>query len=445
MGLKEKFRKLKSNRIAVNTFMLSLLYVVQLLLGFIAQGYFARIVTNEGFGTIQLALSARVIFQLLIDFGFMMYSIGEISKYRDDIPKVRRIVTTVTISKLFFSGISVIIMAVYIGFMNMGQAEKLTYWLYLISTIVMAMVPDYLYKGFEKMSAITLRTILIKTFSTAMIFIFFKEAGDYYMLPLFEIIGNAVAVLVIYWHMKTKMNITFTRVKIKEVVSAVKAASQFFVSRIASTVYGRVNVFFLEWFVDPTKTLSGAYGAANQLIDAARLGIVSPITDSVYPNVMKTSNFGVIKKALLITFPIILVGCTAVFIFSDWLCVLWLGEEKGMMAATALRALMPVVVISLPNYMLGFPTLNPMGLVKHANMSVNVGTVIHIAALAVLVLAGSLTLVSICILTCCTEFIVMMYRVIVIAKNRHLMKPGALVKAESEIEEEVYEHINTEE
>ena len=444
MGLREKFTKLKSNRIAVNTFMLSLLYVVQLLLGFIAQGYYSRIVDGVGFGIIQLALAARQIFQLFIDFGFMMYSIGEVSKHREDTEKIRKIVTTVTLSKLFFSGVSVIFMGVYIGFMNMGPAERMTYWLYLVSTIVMAMVPDYLYKGFEKMSAITLRTIIIKTFSTAMIFVFFKEPEDYYMLPLFEIIGNAVAVLVIYWHMKTKLNITFTKVKLKEVLASIRAASQFFVSRIASTVYGKVNVFVLEWFVDPTKTLSGAYGAANTLIDAARLGIVSPITDSVYPSVMKSRNFSVIKKALVLTFPIILVGCTVVFIFAEQICLLWLGEENGTgNVVMALRALMPVVAISLPNYMFGFPTLNPMGLVKHANMSVNIGTIIHIAALAVLALTGAISLFSICILTCCTEFFVLMYRVIIIVKNRHLMKPGAL--DEAKLEDEVYEHINDDE
>ena len=44
---------------------------------------------------------------------------------------------------------------------------------------------------------------------------------------------------------------------------------------------------------------------------------MSPIADSLYPHMMKHRNFRLIKKAMLLVYPIILVGCAIVFIFAE--------------------------------------------------------------------------------------------------------------------------------
>lgn len=445
MGLFGKLKTARKNKILENTFMLIVLYMINLGLGFVVTGYYGRVFTDLDFGFLQVAISVRQIVQIVIDFGFLLYGVGEIAKHRDDTEKVRHIFTCITIAKMMFFLASCVVMIFVTIFVEMSPIGLATYWLYLLSTGIMAMIPEYLYRGYEMMSAVTIRAVLIKVASTILTFMFIKKSTDYYMIPLFEAIGNFVAMIVIFRHLKVRLNISFIKVSMKEVWETMKASSQFFFSRIATTIYGNVNVFILKGFVDPTNVIPGYYKSANMVIEAARLGVVSPVADSLYPHVMKTKNFSAIKKALKIVLPIIIAGCAVVFIFAPQLCTLWLGPEKGPQVALPLRAMIPIVIISVPSYILAFPTLSPMGLVKHANMSINIGTIVHVVLLIALILTNSISLLSICLLTCFTEFIIMLYRVIVVVKNRHLMKEmadKATKEEENGVESiEVMEHL----
>ena len=150
---------------------------------------------------------------------------------------------------------------------------------------------------------------------------------------------------------------------------------------------------------------------------------MSPIADSLYPHMMKHRNFRLIKKAMLLVYPIILVGCAIVFIFAEPLLVLWLGEE-GSQVVLPLRLLIPVAVFCFPNYVLGYPTMGAMGLAKFANISVVFGTFVYLAGVAVLWLTVGINLVSLCLLTSLTEGSILAFRLVVIVKNRRLMGAG---------------------
>lgn len=119
--------------------------------------------------------------------------------------------------------------------------------------------------------------------------------------------------------------------------------------------------------------------------------------------------------------PIICSGCFVVGIYADEFCAAFFGAEYRA-AGTALRLMLPVIVMTLPNYLLGFPTLAPMGLTKHANLSTIVAAVFHICQLLLLWLFNSLNMESICVATCLTELVVLLYRMAVIMKNRKKLK-----------------------
>lgn len=52
------------------------------------------------------------------------------------------------------------------------QQDVLLYELYFLWVFINSFLPDYLYRGLEEMSIITYRTVAIKFFFTAMIFVF---------------------------------------------------------------------------------------------------------------------------------------------------------------------------------------------------------------------------------------------------------------------------------
>lgn len=367
--------------------------------------------------------------QLFMDFGFIQSATGKIAQNRNDRLYVSKVFTCVTVIKLIFAVLSAGFIAILLAVRTaqgrvQGSLEIGTFWLYLLSTVTNSLMGEYLYKGLEKMSAITYRAVGIKIFSVLMVFIFMRQPDEYYMIPLFTAIGNIVALFFIYRHLFTRLKIRFVRIGFKDIGNELKSSAHFFISRIATTVYNQMNVLILESTSATTAgSGAGSYKNANSIIDSAKTGVVSPVVDSLYPHLMRTRNFSLIKKTLQIGLPILIAGCTVVYIFAPWIGDILATPEKSAGVTTVLRGLMPTVVIALPSYLLGFPTLGPMGLSKQVNNSTIFGTAVQLCLLAVAAVTGNVNLATLCLFTCITEFAVLLFRVIVVYRNRHLMQP----------------------
>ena len=91
------------------------------------------------------------------------------------------------------------------------------------------------------------------------------------------------------------------------------------------------------------------------------------------------------------------------------------GEEYYD-AGELLQLLIPAMMVILPSYILAFPTLNPLGLAKYANRSNIYGAAFQMLGLLALFVTKFISIRTICILTSCTECIVLVYRIFVIVR-----------------------------
>lgn len=420
MALKETLRRLRRNTLLENTFMLYVLTFSNAVLGFITQGYQTRVLGLDKMGILDAARYATNFFQIFIDFGFIMSATAKISQHRENKEVLNQVLSRVVAAKCFFMLVSFAILMIFIRPAVTEPGAMAAYLFYLLYVCMVALLPDFMYRGLERMSAITARAVAVKTFATLMIFVLVKEPGDFWKVPMLSAVGNGGATLFVYWHLYTKVGVRFCRVTVREVAGEIKDAVQFFLSKVAASINSNLNGILLNSVAGAVAT--GLYGRADTVINAARMGM-SPIADSLYPHMVKHKNFKLIKKAMLLIYPVILAGCAVVFIFARPLLVLWLGEEAGAQTVLPLRLLIPVAVCAFPNYVLGFPTLSPMGLVKYANLSVAFGTVVYLLGVGVCWATVGINLVSLCALTSLTEFSILAFRVTVIVKNRALLRP----------------------
>lgn len=378
----------------------------------------------EFYGTyIEAVVAIVAYFRLVVDFGFLQSATEKISRKRDDKNEISKILTSVIIGKLFLIAVSFAVLLSLTYFIpSWGGTKRTMLILYFFAEAAASMTPDFLYRGLEKMSAITYRTVTIRVLFTAAIFLFFKGSENVWMIPGFTLIGNCVAMIVAYIHIKTKLKISFGRFDPKHAIKEFAQSVQFFFSRIASTVYSTLNVILLD-FITMGGAATGLYGLSNRLMTAGRNALM-PISDSMYPYMAKHKDFKLVKKLLLVMEPIIFIGCVIVFIFAKPFCMLF--GAKYADAANVLRAMLPLAIITLPNYILGFPTMAAMGKTKHANYSTIVGSVFHIFLLGVLWFTGNMTpdkaLLSLAWSVSATEAVILIYRLIVIYKFRNLMQ-----------------------
>lgn len=423
MNLLKKWKNRERGSFIENAVMLYILYFSNMFLGLVTVPYQTRVLGAELFGKLNVAAAIMMYFQLLMDFGFMLSVVAKISRHRDDPKMLNKILSCVTWAKAFFFLLSLIVVELFISPGLEDDSLRLMYFFYLLATGTNSFLPDYMYKGLERMSIITVRTVLIKLFFTAMIFLFLHTKEQYYLVPLFTAIGNSGAIVAVYWHLIKKMGIRFCRVKVRDVFLEIKESFWFFVSRIATTVYTSTNTIILG-NIDPSGAVAGTYSAAADKIITPVRNVMNPISDSLYPHMIKHKNFKLIKKTLLLFMPLIALGCGVLFVFAEPICLTFFGEDFGA-SIMPLRALLPVVFFTLPNYVLGFPTLGAMGLAKYANISTMFGTVIHLVNLGIAFFTGHLDVLTLCLLTSLTEFLILVFRIVVIFLNRDRLRPDA--------------------
>lgn len=417
----KRFRlKTGKGALVKNTIMMEILQISTYLLALIAVPYETRILGPETYGVLGAATAAMVYFQLVVDFGFLLSATEEVSFHREDRTHLSRLLTQVTVSKLCLSVLSGLVLLVLCRVIAPWREKTGLYFLFFLSAVLTSLMPDYLYRGMEKMSAITIRTVAIRAFFTAAIFVFLKKPEDLFVVPVLNIIGNGVAMLAAYYDLHKRFSVHLTRVTVRETWGAMKRSSVFFLSRIATTAYTSLNTVLLD-MITASGAATGFYTAADKLITTGK-NALTPISDSMYPYMARNRDFKLVKKLLLIALPPIALFCAVFYIWAEPLCIWLLGPEYGP-AGQVLRAMLPVGVITLPNYILGFPTLSAMGLSKYANYSVVFGSVLHIVNLLILWTTGHMNMVTLAALVSVAEGAILLFRVVVILRNKDKMKP----------------------
>lgn len=393
-----------------------LLYILQFSSQFFALltiPYQTRILGPEIYGEIGFVVSVMTYVQLILDFGFLLSATAEVSINRENTERINQVYTTVFVTKVALSVIVFGPILLMCRIIPRLESDIGLVFLYYLAYVVNALSPDFFYRGIENMKVITVRTVLIKFSFTVLIFAFLKEPKDYYIIPLLTFLGNLTALVTILIYTRSHYGVQLVKVPLAATISMVRKTIPFFISRIASALYTATNTFVLG-LLYPAGPILGYYTSTDRLVSAVK-GVVSPIADSLYPYMTKRKDFKLIKRILVITIPFIIVGAIIGFVYADQICVLLFGEEYYE-AGKLMRLLIPVMMVILPSYILAFPTLNPLGLAKYANRSNVYGAIFQILGLFALFVTKTISVQTICILTSCTECIVLTYRIFVIIR-----------------------------
>ena len=314
----------KNNKLLENTFMLYLLVFSNYFFGFITVPYQTRILGPEIYGQLGFAVAFTMYFKLLFDFGFILSATEEVSKNRDNKETLSKILTSVTVLKTIFIAIGFIIMLIIINSFEVFYGYKLLYVFYFLYVAVDSLQPDYLFRGLENMKVITIRNVIIKSIFTALIIIFLKEKSQYLLVPIFMLMGSFFALIVVYLNVFKKEKIKLSKITKEDIKNEFNNSKIFFLSRIASTIYGATNSFVLG-LLYPSGAMVGYYTSADKLLTTGK-SACSPIADGVYPYMIKNKDMKLIKKLLTYLMPIIAVGCIVCFIFAKPICILLFGK-----------------------------------------------------------------------------------------------------------------------
>lgn len=396
----------------VNTVMLYLLRFSTYFFAFIAIPYQTRVLGPESYGKIVIASALMVYFQFIIDFGFFLSGTEQTARHRNDLDKVKQIFSSVIYGKLLLILGSAVALAIIVEAVPSYRTDPLFYAAFFLYTAFDMLLPDFVYRGMEKMAPLMYRAVSVRFFALVMLIIFVRRPDQYILIPVIELVGSALAFAWSMWDLRRRFQVWFVKVSFRQIFASIKGSSLFFLSRIAGTLYAETSTLLLGW-VDPTRISSARFGLSMKLVTTGASAL-APISDSIYPYMVVNKDFRLVKKVMLLVEPVVIVFCLVVGFFANDFCALLFGAEYRSVGPI-LVAMLPAAVFVFPDYIFGFPCLSALGATKHANYSIFVSGGLHIVNVSVFYLMGWLNPVSLAALFSVAYGVETFYRIIVVA------------------------------
>ena len=271
-------------RLITNFLSLSSVQVVNYILPLITIPYLVRVLGPEKFGLIAFAQAFIGYFGILTDYGFNLSATREISVNRADKEKVSDIFSAVTVIKVALMALSFLLLCLIVFSIHKFRAEWLLYFITFGMVLGGILFPVWIFQGLERMKQMALLNILARLFFTLSIFIFIRSESDYLYVPLINSLGSIVAgifsLIIVFYTFRIRLKIP----SIIAIKYQLREGWHIFISTIAISLYTISNTFILGLFTN--NVVVGYYSAGEKIVRAV-VGLIGPLTQTVYPHISK--------------------------------------------------------------------------------------------------------------------------------------------------------------
>lgn len=397
--------KIFNNRLIKNSAMLYIMYFAQILFPLITLPYLTRVLSVNAYGVNVYVNSTMNYVRVILEFGFMLSATKEIVSAKNNKEEMGRIIGSVILAKLLLAILSFSVVGVMIIYSdllrNYYMFTLLAYWAIMLNIFL----PDYLFRGLEEMEVLTYRYLFCKTISTILIFIVIKDDSDMLMIPVLNILSSTIAAVTsLYCVHKRGIHIKFSGINL--VFAKLKEGGIYFVSNFATTLFGALNTLIIGIFFSAPDV--AYWGVTMQLIGGAQ-GFYNPIISSVYPQMLASKNIKLILKIITLFMPLIIIFTYIGYAYSDFIFLI-IGGEKYIQASTLFRWMLPILVISFPAMLLGWPTLGAIGKINETTATTVITAILQILLIFLMIMFNKFTLINLAISRCTTEFVMLTSR-----------------------------------
>lgn len=395
---------MKSNVIK-NTMMLYGMSIAKIVFPLLTLPYLTRVLSVESYGVVSYVKAVMQYMQLVVDFGFMLSGTKDIVNAKIDHEKLEKEVGDILLARVLLAA------AAFVALLGMTAVIPLLrtnigYTLLAFVTVFLSVfLFDYFFRGIEKMQVITLRFVTMRGIATALTFVFVHSDKDILFVPLLDAVGSLVAVILVFVELK-KENIKIHFSGVSTAWKKLKNSFVYFASNMATTAFGALNTLLIGAFLPATEV--AYWSVCMQLIGAVQT-MYTPITDGIYPEMIKTKSWKFIKRLLMIFMPIVFAGSAFSIAVAPYVLQI-VGSEQYVAATSLFRTLVPVLIFSFPGIVLGWPTLGALDKAAQVTKTTILSAVVQVASLLLLIATGHFTVMWIAIFRCVTEFVLMASR-----------------------------------
>lgn len=391
---------LRDNRIVRNTAMLFVMNIAKIIFPLLTMPYLTRVLSVEGYATYYFVKSVLTYVQLTIDFGFLLSATKDIANARNDLRKVGEITGHVMLGKGFLSMAALVVLGIMTLFIDRLHQNPMYTFLSFVQAATTIFLVDFLFHGLEQMHVITIRYFITRAITVGLTFVLIHDDSDMLLIPTLEIIGNLAAIAWV-WREIHHMGIPVRVNSIRTTWQMLKESFVYFLSDVASTAFGALNTLLIGIML--TDQDISFWGVAMTFVSAVQM-MYNPIVNSIYPHMILKKDLKVIRNVLYVFIPVIIVGCVIVWFGADILVTI-MGGSKYLGAAPLLRWLVPLLFISFPAALFGWPVLGAIRKTKETTITTIIAAVVQVLGLVFLMVIKQFNLFTLAMLRAATDLL----------------------------------------
>lgn len=365
---------------------LYVLQIAQYLLPLITLPWLARVLGPEGFGRLNFIMALIAYFTIFSDYGFNLGASRDIAVSREDIAARSKIFWATMATKALLAATGYLLLLFITGFVTFLNNELFLIRIAYFIVIGNVLTPTWYFQGIERLWVLSFITLTVRILSVPLIFIFVTTPKD---IGIALMITGGMGILIGLVSMAEIVRIQsvqWSKINVNDIRTAMYEGWHLFISTAAITAYTTTNTVLLG--VVAGNAAVGYYSAADKLISANK-GLLSPVSQSVYPRVsylMEHSSddaFVLLRKVFLFQGGATLLVSIVLLSASPYLVEILYGNGFGQtVSALQWMAFLPFI-IGISN-ILGIQVMLPLGMKKEFSR--------------ILVVAGSLNLLLLCFL-----------------------------------------------
>lgn len=410
----KEVKNTKYKKTFFNTLMLYLLAMAKIIFPLITLPYLTRVLSVETYGALSYVKSIIAYAQTAIDFGFILSAVKDIVNSNREKESTSRIVGNTIVAKLLLAALSFIVILVLSFAIPILRNYTLLLFLSFLPPLLSCFLLDFFFRGIEKMHMVSIVFVLMKTISTILTVLLIKGDRQVLLVPIFDATSSICAIIVT-WIIYKKLGYGIKFDGIKAAIRKIKESFLYFTNSAASSVFGALTTAIIGACVNDLQQVA-YWSVSIQLIGAVQ-AMYTPLSQGIYPYMIKGKDLKLIKLVLAIFIPIVIVGSVTVGYISPTLLTI-VGGENYESAATVFRCLLPILVISFPIAILGWPTLGSIDKTKQINCATLSGALTQILGLALLYVLGEFSIINVAILRNLSEFVMFAVLLFFVIKYR---------------------------
>lgn len=404
------------NKLLSNTIYLYILTIVKMLFPLVTLPYLTRMLSVDVYGSVAYVKAYMSYVQLVLDFGFLLSATKDIALAKNNNKsKIEYILGDTFVEKIILLIVSAVITLIVSFCIPLLRANRMFLWLYFIAIGITIFLPDFLYRGIEKMECVAIPYTVAKTLSIVLTLGLIKSDADVLLIPIFEIISNIIAVLISLILLKRlKIRIRFSN--LQNWVRDLKNSAVYFMSNFSTTVFGALTTLVVGVLLEEKEV---AYWSVCMQVVSAAKSLYAPISNSIYPNMVTNKNLKLVSNIRnFMTIPL-LIGSGIVVFFGEPIMVIIGGEEYAY-AGYILKILLPVILASFYSMLYGWPVLGAIGKEQQTTISTVVAAVLQISGILIIYFLDVFNLVSLAICCGVSEIALLIIRYSIFIKNKKL-------------------------